>query len=350
MLALRLCLMAATAIFLPGIAAAQMNHSMHGMSAPQTAIEPPNEQGAAPASGNPPVEAPQADQDMSDMPGMDMPGMNMEGDSPAEEKEPQSDGSSPSKQTGTDAPAGNAPPPPVPTDHAADQFFDVGTMDEARHHLHAMHGGGTLYQVLFNLAEYQVRNGKDGYRWDGEGWVGGDINRFVVKSEGEGTVDGRIESGEIQALYSRAISPYFDFQAGVRQDIGPSPARTYATIGFEGLAPGFFEVEGAVFVSDEGDILARLEGWYDQRITQRLILQPRVELNFAAQNVPESGIGSGISTVELGLRLRYEIKREFAPYIGVSWEQKIGDTARYARNEGNPASSVSLVIGVRSWF
>jgi copper resistance protein B len=204
--------------------------------------------------------------------------------------------------------------------------------------------------VMFNLAEYQVRDGRDGYRWDGEGWFGGDINRLVVKSEGSGSFGEGVEDAEIQALYSRAIGPYFNLQAGVRHDITPNPSRTYATIGFEGLAPYWFEVEGALFLSDKGDLLARVEGYYDQRITQRLVLQPRAELNFAAQDVPETGTGAGLSDVELGLRLRYEVTREFAPYIGVSWDRRIGDTARYARLAGENAGATSFVIGVRTWF
>ena len=128
------------------------------------------------------------------------------------------------------------------------------------------------------------------------------------------------------------------------------PSRTYATVGFEGLAPYWFEVEGALFLSDKGDLLARAEAYYDQRITQRLILQPRAELNFAAQDDRRRGVGSGISDLELGLRLRYELAREFAPYVGVSWDRKLGDTARFARAAGEGASDTSLVAGVRFWF
>ena len=124
-----------------------------------------------------------------------------------------------------------------------------------------------------------------------------------------------------------------------------------ATIGFEGLAPYWFEVEGALFLSEQGPTFsARLEGYYDQPITQRLILQPRAEFNFAAQDVPENGIGSGLSDFELGLRLRYEIRREFAPYLGVSWQRKVGDTADFARREGDRVSSTSFVLGIRTWF
>ena len=273
--------------------------------------------------------------DMQGMSGMaGMPGMAAEG----------------VQQTGTALPAGNAPAPPLPTDHAADAVYGADAMARGRHHLQQHHGGQNFSQVLLNLAEYQFRNGRDGYRWDGEAWFGGDINRLFIKSQGEGAFRKGIESAEVQALYSRTIGPYFNLQAGVRQDLGPSPKRTYATVGLQGLAPGFFELEGAVFLSNKGDVLGRLGGYYDQRITQRLILQPRAELNFAAQDVPENRIGSGLSNAELGVRLRYEIRREFAPYVGVSWGRRFGDTARYARADGDRATSKSIVAGIRVWF
>jgi copper resistance protein B len=251
---------------------------------------------------------------------------------------------------GTDLPAGNASPPPIPSDYAADRVFAPETMEMARHHLQQHHGGRNFSQVMFNLGEYQADGNGGGYRWDGEAWFGGDLNRFVLKSEGEGTVHGGLGSAEVQALYSRAIGPYFNLQAGVRQDIRPTPARTYATVGFEGLAPDFFEVEGALFLSNKGDLLGRVEGYQDFRLTQRLIFQPRAELNFAAQDVPEDQIGSGLSNAELGVRLRYEIRREFAPYVGVSWDRKLGDTARFARARGDDVGGASLVLGIRSWF
>lgn len=246
--------------------------------------------------------------------------------------------------------AGNESPPVPPTDNAADRLFSIDEMDSAREQLRREHGGARVAMLLLNLAEYQVRSRSDGYRWDGEGWFGGDWNRLVVKSEGEGTVDDRIDDAEVQLLYSRAVSPYFDVQAGVRHDFNPLPSRTYGTIAFEGLAPYWFEVEGALFLSERADLLGRLEGYYDQPITQRLVIQPRVELNFAAQDVRENEIGSGLSDLELGLRLRYEIRREFAPYLGVSWLRKVGDTADFARGQGQRASSTSLVLGVRVWF
>ncbi len=251
---------------------------------------------------------------------------------------------------GTALPAGNAPAPAAPEPSYADRIYGSAAMSGARDALRREHGGGRFSQIIFNLAEYQVRDGRDGFRWDGEGWFGGDIHRLVIKSEGAGAFGERVEDAELQLLYSRAIGPYFNLQAGIRHDLAPDPSRSYATIGFEGLAPYWFELGGALFLSDRGDVLARIEGYYDQRITQRLILQPRAELNLAAQDVRENGIGSGLSDIELGLRLRYEIEREFAPYLGVSWDRKVGNTARYARAAGENPSAASFVVGIRSWF
>jgi copper resistance protein B len=252
--------------------------------------------------------------------------------------------------TGTALPSGNAPAPTPPTDHYADRFFPTNEMGRSRSIMMHEDGGQNFHQILFNLAELQVHDGKAGYRWDGEAWFGGDINRLWLKTEGEGSFRQGADSAEVQALYSRAVSPYFNLQAGVRQDLAPSPNRTYATVGFEGLAPYMFEVEGALFLSDRGDLLGRLEGYYDQRITQRLILQPRVELNLAAQDVPENRLGAGLTDAELGLRLRYEISRGFAPYVGVSYEAMTGRTADFARADGHDAAGSSLVAGVRFWF
>ncbi len=273
--------------------------------------------------------------DMSTMPATTMPGHDMGAMGAA---------------TGTDLPAGNAPPPPVPTANAADAIYGTPAMEMGRHHLNEFHGGQRLYQVMFNVAEAQLRKGRDGFEWDGEGWFGGDIHRLWVKSEGEGEFGRSLEKAEVQALYSRAVGPYFNIQGGVRHDFKPNPSRFYAVAGFEGLAPSFFDVEGALFLSNKGELMARLEGYYDQRITQRLILQPRAEVNFAAQNSREIGVGSGLSDAELGLRLRYDIRREFAPYVGVQYQQAFGKTRRYLRDEGEDAGGWSLLTGVRMWF
>ena len=335
---MKLLLLATTAIFaLSSPAAAQMDMNMPGMASPAPAPAP----APTPAS---------TDHDMSSMPNMDTakPDASVAADPHAGH-----DMAGMAGMPGTEPPdseIGSTPAPAPPTDHAADAVFGADEMAASRMMLRHENGGMPAYSVIFNLAEYRVQKGGDAYRWDGEGWFGGDIDRFVVKTEGEGAIRGGLESGEVQALYSRAIDPWFNLQTGVRHDFKPGPARTYATIGFEGIAPYWFEVEGALFLSDKGDFLGRLEGYYDQRITQHLILQPRVEFNFAAQDVPANGIGSGLSDAELGLRLRYEIKREFAPYVGISWERKIGDSARFARTAGERVESTSLVVGIRAGF
>lgn len=247
-----------------------------------------------------------------------------------------------------DIPAGTAPS--VPADHAADAFYNSAEMARARAAMLKESGGMAFSQLMLDRLEYRMGKGADGYHWEGEGWIGGDINRFAFKTEGEGAFGGPLERAEVQALYSRAIDPWFNLEAGVRHDIRPDPRRTYAVVGIEGLAPYWFEVSAQAFLSNRGDAHLRLEGSYDQRISQRLILQPAAEINVAAQDVPELGIGSGVSDVELGLRLRYEFAREFAPYVGVNWERKLGDTARFARADGERASATGLVMGVRFWF
>lgn len=250
--------------------------------------------------------------------------------------------------TDGDIPTGTVPP--VPADRAADAFYNSAEMARARAAMLKESGGMAFSQLMLDRLEYRMGKGADGYHWEGEGWIGGDINRFAFKTEGEGAFGGPLERAEVQALYSRAIDPWFNLEAGVRHDIRPDPRRTYAVVGIEGLAPYWFEVSAQAFLSNRGDAHLRLEGSYDQRISQRLILQPAAEINVAAQDVPELGIGSGVSDVELGLRLRYEFAREFAPYVGVNWERKLGDTARFARADGERASATSLVMGVRFWF
>jgi len=245
---------------------------------------------------------------------------------------------------------GTAPAPAPPADHAADAIWGAAAVAPSRAALRREHGGFTGSMILFNLAEYQARAGSDGYRWEGEGWFGGDIDRLVVKSEGEGELRGPLEDAEVQALYSRAMDPWWNLLAGVRYDIRPDPRRVYAVVGMEGLAPYWFKAAGALFLSNKGELRGRIEGFYDQRITQRLILQPRAEIEASARSIPEIGVGAGLTDIELGLRLRYEIAREFAPYAGVEWAGKIGETARLARDAADPTSGVSFVAGIRFWF
>lgn len=287
--------------------------------------------------------------DMSSVPGMDM-------SKPAPVGPTNPVGHDMSAMPGMDdmqagaAEVGAAPAPAPPTDHAADAIFDPAEMAGSREALRRENGAFKGSMILFDLAEYQARKGGDGYRWEGEAWFGGDINRLLIKTEGEGVLRKPIEDVEIQALYSRAISPFWNAQVGVRHDIVPNPSRTYAVVGVEGIAPYWFHVTGQLFLSDKGDLRARLEGSYDERITQRLIFQPRAEFNFSAQDMPAIGVGSGLSSFELGARLRYEIRKEFAPYIGVEWSGRTGDTARYARLAGEKPNAVNFVAGIRFWF
>ncbi len=240
--------------------------------------------------------------------------------------------------------------PPVVTDYAADRYYDPQSMAQARALLKSEHGGEPVSLVAVNILELQTQNGKDGYRWDGEAWYGGDTHRAVIKFKGEGEFNGAPGDAELQALYARPIGPYFNLLAGLRYDIEPKPSRGYATVGFEGLAPYWFDVSGALFVSEKGDLHARLEGYYDLNVTQRLILQPRAEIDVAAQDVPELKTGAGITTVEAELRLRYEIQREFAPYVGVTLERKVGETATRARAAGDHVGTTRFVAGVRLLF
>lgn len=247
-------------------------------------------------------------------------------------------------------PVGNEAAPEAPTDFAAERFYDRSTMEEAREQLKREHGGNRVGSFMINLGEWQFRDGEGGYRWDAEGWYGGDINRFVFKTKGAGRQGAGVTDAEVQGLYSRAISPYFDIQAGLRQDIRRGPNRTYAVVGFEGLAPYWFETAGALFLSTEGELLGRLEGTYDLRLTQRWILQPRAEINLSAQGIPELELGDGVTDLELGLRLRYDINRQLAPYVGVSYERLVGGTADMARARGDRVESTSIVVGIRAWF
>ena len=247
--------------------------------------------------------------------------------------------------------AGTADAPPAPTDHAADSVFDPAAMAAARTQLALEHGGGAYSMVLANIVEHDVGGGgSGGYRWDGQASFGGDIDRFVVKSEGEGADHGGVDTAEVQALFSRALGPYFDLQAGLRQDLGARPPRTYATLGLEGLAPYWFEVSGALFLSTRGELLGRIEGYYDLRITQRLILQPRAEFNLAAQDVRDIGVAAGISDAELALRLRSQVTPQFAPDLGVAFERRVGAAADYARAAGERADQTRIVAGARAMF
>lgn len=252
-----------------------------------------------------------------------------------------------------DAPPPKAPPPPEALggpEHAADTLFDPAEMAASRAVLRREHGDLLAYRVFIERAETKIRNGRDGYVVDGQAWFGGDIDKIWLKGEVEGDWGERPEHVEVQALWSRAIDPWFDLQAGVRYDPQPGPDRAHLVLGVQGLAPYWWEVDAALFLSNKGELTARAEAEYDLRITQKLILQPRGELNLALQNVRELGIGSGLSNAAVGLRLRYQVSQLFAPYVGVEYERAFGRTARYLRDEGERAGTFNLLAGIRFWF
>lgn len=232
---------------------------------------------------------------------------------------------------------------------AADAIWGAEAMRESRQALRREHGGMRTAGLTVDRLEYRTQDGRDGFLWDVDGWYGGDLERVWIESEGEGAFGAGVEEADLALLYGRAISPWFDLQAGIRQDL-TGPARTYLDIGVQGLAPYFLEVEADAYLSTRGDLTAVVEAELDQRITQRLILQPRAEVALAAQDVPELGIGAGLDSIELGLRLRYEFAREFAPYIGIEQEWKLGGSADFARAAGENSAITHLVAGLRFWF
>lgn len=223
-------------------------------------------------------------------------------------------------------------------------------MARARERLRKEHGAITTAVVLIDRLETSLHKGRNGYAWDAQGWFGGDINRLWIKTEGDGSFGAKPGHIELQALYSRAIDPWFNLQAGMRQDFGPDPRRTYMVLGIHGLAPYWLEVDGALFLSNKGDLTARFKAEYDQRLTQRLILQPHVEIDLATRDITELGIGSGLSSGEAGLRLRYALVPEFAPYVGVQYERTFGDTAMFRRMNADKTGGWSVLLGVRAWF
>ena len=295
-------------------------HDMSGMSAEQAPATPPSD----PHAGH-------------SMPGMT--GMVMPPDVPTSADDP---GRPPQASPPVAATRGPA--------HAADLYFDPAEMTAARERLRVENGDVRTTAVIVDQLETASVDGETAYAWGAQGWTGGDVNRFWWKSEGEGAFGGEVEEAELQALYSRAVSPFFDVQAGVRQTYRPEGDRTDLVLGVQGLAPYWFEVGGAVFLSTQGELTARAEAEYDQRITNRWILQPRAEISLSAEDIPELSIGSGVTSLQLGARLRYEIRKEFAPYVGVEWTRSFGNTADYLKAAGRDVEDTRLVVGLRAWF
>ena len=213
----------------------------------------------------------------------------------------------------------------------------------------AMHAHGSTLFHRFTL-ESDVGSSREGTRtsWDLDGWVGGDTHKLAIKSEGE-KVDGITHQAEFWAMYSRNVATFWDAQIGIRHDIQPH-ATEYLTLGTEGLAPYFFETQAHLFISDAGDVSARLRQENELLFTQALVLQPYAELNLFLQDVADQDSGAGLSTGEIGLQLRYEFTRKFAPYLDLRYEKSFGETASMARSNGDPTDDTSLSAGIRLMF
>lgn len=256
-------------------------------------------------------------------------------------------------------PAGHEHQPPAPPveDHSAHQSPDAlppfipALTDEDRAaafpdlDVHMMHGGGTHWYLLADHLEW--RGGGTG-EWSVKGWVGRDINRLWFRTKGDAD-DSGVDHASAEIYYGRAIAPWWEVVAGVRQDVGRQTPRTWAALGLQGLAPYWFEVEATAYVGTSGHTRLTLEAEYEVLLTNRLVLQPVLEADLRGKADPELGLGAGLTSTELGLRLRYEIRREFAPYVGLVWDRTYFGTADAARAAGDRVSGARLVIGLRAW-
>jgi copper resistance protein B len=202
--------------------------------------------------------------------------------------------------------------------------------------------------LLLDQLEWQKSDDADALSWEFDAWYGDDYNKLWFETEGEKF--GSDEEGRVELMWDRIVSPWWSVQAGLRHDIGSGPSRTWVDLGVQGTAPYALEIDAALYIGEEGRLAARFSSEYDVLITQRLVLQPEFELRAYGKDDRDNGIGSGLSDIELGLRLRYEIRREFAPYLGVHWERRFGRTADLARQHGEAESEVAFVAGIRAWF
>jgi copper resistance protein B len=236
-----------------------------------------------------------------------------------------------------------AEPPASAVDHSA-HLGAANVADSvivAAHTAMMEHGGMMNWFAIAERLERQQQDGKDLTLWDAQGWFGGDYHRLWLKTEGEWLYDtSGVGHSELQLLYSRAVAPFWDLQAGLRHDEGMLATRTYAVFGVQGLAPYWFEVDMAAFVSEEAGLQLRLEAEYDLRLTQKLLLQPRLQFNHAFDDDVAAGIEQGVADSNVALRLRYEISREFAPYVGI--ERDFGGHRQ--------PDETRLVAGLRLWW
>ncbi len=245
---------------------------------------------------------------------------------------------------GHDMAASQTPITPIPEVTDADRVAAFPVLTQ-----HMEHAPEINHYVALNHLEAWDTNTGSGQAWEAIGWIGSDLNRLWVRSDGE-RVDGRTETAGLELLYGRSITPWWDVVMGIKHDFQPDGAQSWAGMGFQGLAPYQFEVQATAYVSDSGQSQIALDVEYDLLFTNRLILQPVLDVQLFGKDDPTRGIGSGLSTLETGLRLRYEISRKFAPYIGLVHERAFGNTADFRQARGEQARDTRFVAGVRIWF
>jgi len=245
-------------------------------------------------------------------------------------------------------PDGSSAAPPIGSLPASDGAGERG-YDSYGIHPHMMDNAPT-WQVLFDkFGASHNRDGHNALEWDGRFWFGTATDRLLLKSEGERESGGGSD-GKVEAFWSHAVSPFWDLQLGARRDIGAGPKRNWAAIGIEGVLPYDIELQATAYAGPSGRSALALKAEYDLLLTQRLILTPELEASLYGKDDPDRGVGAGLSAGSFSLRLRYEVTREFAPYVGVSFERKFGQTAGYAADAGESRSQAAVMAGVRFWF
>ena len=240
---------------------------------------------------------------------------------------------------------GGSAPPDARDPHAYSGGYDFGPISRPR-----MGDEDYMAGLMINrLERVQARNNFFYNAYDLQGWVGKDYDKLVLKAEGD-VDEGKIHEARTEMLWGHALDAYWNTQLGVRYDSGDAPSRSWLAFGVQGLAPYWFEVDATAYVGEQGRTAFRLGAEYELLITQKLILQPRLEANFYGMEDEALDRGAGLSTLVTGVRLRYEIRREFAPYVGVDWSGKYGGTADHAREAGARINDTSVVAGLRLWY
>jgi copper resistance protein B len=336
-----------------------MDHSsMPGMMMPPTSqtISPPADKPKTePATPTPPADATThegvRDTDSASMPGMEhkatqktsdaMEGMDHNAMQDKDHESMQGMGAMSGMTMGPMQ--GGRPPPNARNPDYSDgiEYGPMKGMDMA--------DNAPLGMLLIDQLEYTNGKDADGFSWEAEGWYGNDANKLWIRTEGDRS-GGKLEDADLEAFWNHNVATFWSTQLGLRQDFGEGPARTWAAFGVQGLAPYWFELEATAYAGDAGRTAARLRAEYELLITQRLIFQPDFEVNLYGKDDPARRIGSGLSDAQLGLRLRYEFSRQFAPYIGVNWIRRVGTTADYAREDHQPLLDRQILVGVRFWF